>query len=146
MNKPGSRISVISAIKFWSSSPPSWYSRSSVLCGRKSKLLIRVLTFSKFPWNKEVCLCIKNADCPPSLVLQIRHFRWLQFVSLDAWSKFIYISVLLGLETWECWIQGRIFWTSAGGAHSPKFPSTPPRKIRNWRAACVYTAYYHILY
>ena len=33
MNKPGSRIAVISVIKFWSSSPPSWYSRSSVLCG-----------------------------------------------------------------------------------------------------------------
>ena len=49
MNKPGSRIAVISVIKFWSSSPPSWYSRSSVLCGRKNKLLTGVLTFRKFP-------------------------------------------------------------------------------------------------
>ena len=92
MNKPGSRIAVISVIKFWSSSPPSWYSRSSVLCGGKNKLLTRVSTFRKFPWNKEFCLemywkCWLSAI----LVLQIRHFRWLQFASLDARSRFIHI-------------------------------------------------------
>ena len=51
LNNTGSRIHN----KILKSSPPSWYSRSSVLCGCKSNLL-----------NKEVFLSIENADCPPS--------------------------------------------------------------------------------
>ena len=35
--------------KILKSSPPSWYSRSSALCGCKSKLLSSVFNFRKFP-------------------------------------------------------------------------------------------------
>ena len=45
LNNTGSRIHN----KILKSSPPSWYSRSSVLCGRKSNLLSRVFNFPKFP-------------------------------------------------------------------------------------------------
>ena len=84
MNKPRTRISVISAIKFWNSLPPSWDSRSSVFCECKYKLLAKVFTFCEF-------LQISNANCP-DLVPQIRYFWWLQSASLEAWSRFIHIN------------------------------------------------------
>ena len=45
LNNTGSRIHN----KILKSLPPSWYSRSSVLCGCKSKLLSSVFNFRKFP-------------------------------------------------------------------------------------------------
>ena len=94
MNKPRSRISVISVIKFWSSSPPSWYSRSSVLCGGKDKLFnwsfegfwlsVNFLKVRKFVYVLEM-LIVRHPGTPNS------SFRWLQFASLDARSRFIHI-------------------------------------------------------
>ena len=45
LNNTGSRIHN----KILKSSPPSWYSRSSALCGCKSNLLSSVFNFRKFP-------------------------------------------------------------------------------------------------
>ena len=45
LDNTGSRIHN----KILKPSPPSWYSRSSVLCGCKSKLLSSVFNFRKFP-------------------------------------------------------------------------------------------------
>ena len=111
MNKPRSRISVISVIKFWSSSPPSWYSRSSVLCGGKNKLFnwsfegfwlsVNFLKIRKFVYVWKYWLSA-------ILVLQIRHFWWLQFAWLYARSRFIHISaynqklyIAYKLEIWN---------------------------------------------
>ena len=109
MNKPGSRIAVISVIKFWSSSPPSWYSKSNVVCGRKNNLLTRVLTFRKirkFVYVLEM-LIARHLGTPSS-----RHFRWLQFVSLYARSRFIHICGLTEVKRNALWcVRTRNFFT-----------------------------------